>query len=56
MEAAVLQQTTTIELSMIKRIAIEFLESLKAKIVNKNRRDIPSYDKISPESHGYKRR
>lgn len=34
MEATVLQQTTTIELSMIKRIAIDLLESIKAKIIN----------------------
>ena len=56
MEATVLQQTTTIELSMIKRIAIEFLESLKAKIINNECSDEDITDamtKFHPQSHGY---
>lgn len=56
MEATVLQQTTTIELSMIKRIAIDLIESIKSKIVNNECSDDDIADamtKFHPESHGY---
>lgn len=56
MEATVLQQTTTIELSMIKRIAIDLLESIKSKIINNECSDEDITDamtKFHPESHGY---